>query len=334
MRVAALVGSALFQDAGRGHVEAGVPGSGAFDRYAFEAGAALLGGDGRDAALEVVGTIGVVADVGVACALTGGDGAAATLDGWPVPTWTAFEIRPGQELEFRAGACGYLSVAGGFQADPVLGSRSTCLLGPLGPPPVRSGDVVALAPRCTSDTVGDFVRPVTRGGPVRVIPGPHRAMAAARVRVLDTSRIGIRVAPTVRSAGTRPGPTPVGGAALSGAAPSGGAALSGAAPSGGAALSGAAPSGGAALSGAATLPSLPVLPGAIQVLPTGEWVVLGPDSGTMGGYPIVGVVATADLDRWAHAQVGEELDLVPISADAPAPATSVPMVVHAGRIPG
>ncbi len=46
-----------------------------------------------------------------------------------------------------------------------------------------------------------------------------------------------------------------------------------------------------------SVPSMPLVPGAIQVTPSGEAVVLGPDGGLTGGYPVVGVVATVDLDR-------------------------------------
>lgn len=45
----------------------------------------------------------------------------------------------------------------------------------------------------------------------------------------------------------------------------------------------------------ASLPSLPVLPGTIQVPPSGQPIILGPDCGTTGGYPVAAVVATVDL---------------------------------------
>jgi allophanate hydrolase subunit 2 len=46
-----------------------------------------------------------------------------------------------------------------------------------------------------------------------------------------------------------------------------------------------------------TVASMALLPGAIQLTPSGEVVILGPDGGLTGGYPVVGVVATVDLDR-------------------------------------
>ncbi len=43
--------------------------------------------------------------------------------------------------------------------------------------------------------------------------------------------------------------------------------------------------------------SQPVVPGAIQLTPSGEAIILGPDGGVTGGYPVAGVVATIDRDR-------------------------------------
>jgi allophanate hydrolase subunit 2 len=81
------------------------------------------------------------------------------------------------------------------------------------------------------------------------------------------------------------------------------------------------------------LPSLGVLPGAVQVLPSGDWMLLGPDAGTMGGYPVAGVVATADLGAWAHVRVGEVVHLeVIVAGDAPDPA--VPTVVRVQGLGG
>jgi allophanate hydrolase subunit 2 len=88
-----------------------------------------------------------------------------------------------------------------------------------------------------------------------------------------------------------------------------------------------------AVAAGASLPSLGVLPGAIQVLPSGDWVVLGPDAGTMGGYPIVGVVVSADLGRLAHVAPGQVLQLLPVAAgDAPRPV--LPRILRLGALRG
>jgi allophanate hydrolase subunit 2 len=46
-----------------------------------------------------------------------------------------------------------------------------------------------------------------------------------------------------------------------------------------------------------SLPSEPAVPGAIQIPPDGQPIVLGPDGPTIGGYPKVAVVIDADLDQ-------------------------------------
>jgi allophanate hydrolase subunit 2 len=82
-----------------------------------------------------------------------------------------------------------------------------------------------------------------------------------------------------------------------------------------------------------SLASLAVLPGAVQVLPAGDWMVLGPDAGTMGGYPLVGVVASDDLDRWAQVLPGDPVALRVIAAHE-APPVLQPRVVRVGPLAG
>ena len=151
------------------------------------------------------------------------------------------------------------------------------------------GDLLPLAETCTSGTAGDFVRAPDRRTGVRVIPGPHLRIGSCDVRVLDASRIGVRLtAGRLEGEGAR---------------------------------------------ARSDLPSLGVLPGAVQVLPSGDWMLLGPDAGTMGGYPIAGVVATVDLGAWAHVRVGEVVHLEVIDAgDAPDPAA--PAVVRVQGLGG
>lgn len=62
---------------------------------------------------------------------------------------------------------------------------------------------------------------------------------------------------------------------------------------------------GHALPGAGDVPSQPMVQGAVQLTPSGDPVVLGPDGGVTGGYPVVAVVATADLDRLSLLAVGD-----------------------------
>ena len=64
-----------------------------------------------------------------------------------------------------------------------------------------------------------------------------------------------------------------------------------------------------------SVPSMPLVPGAIQVTPSGEAVVLGPDGGLTGGYPVVGVVATVDLDRLSLLRLGDAVAFRAITID-------------------
>ena len=56
---------------------------------------------------------------------------------------------------------------------------------------------------------------------------------------------------------------------------------------------------------AGDLPSEPTLVGAVQVPPDGQPIVLGPDCGVTGGYPVIAVVLDADLDRLFQVRPGE-----------------------------
>jgi allophanate hydrolase subunit 2 len=62
--------------------------------------------------------------------------------------------------------------------------------------------------------------------------------------------------------------------------------------------------------------SLPVVPGAVQLTPDDEAIVLGPDGGLTGGYPVVGVVATVDLDRASMLAAGSDVRFAAVAVDA------------------
>jgi hypothetical protein len=113
------------------------------------------------------------------------------------------------------------------------------------------------------------VVPPARGAAIRVLPGPHLRPRGGQVRVVDASRIGVRLA--------------------------------------GGQLADPDPDTGAGPQGRPELRSLGVLPGTVQWLPTGDWMILGPDSGTMGGYPVLGVLASGDLDVVAHLGPGDRV---------------------------
>ncbi len=73
---------------------------------------------------------------------------------------------------------------------------------------------------------------------------------------------------------------------------------------------------GAAIGGERpTLPSLPMLPGAVQLPPGGRPIVLMPDAPTVGGYPVPAVVSAADLDRTGQLRPGDELRFTWVSLE-------------------
>jgi allophanate hydrolase subunit 2 len=59
--------------------------------------------------------------------------------------------------------------------------------------------------------------------------------------------------------------------------------------------------------------SEPVCPGAIQITTGGQPIVLMPDAPTVGGYPVIGVVHSADLGRVAQRLPGEPVRFVEVS---------------------
>lgn len=64
---------------------------------------------------------------------------------------------------------------------------------------------------------------------------------------------------------------------------------------------------GGSIQAGASMASAPTMPGAIQLTPGGESIVLGPDGGLTGGYPVVAVVASVDLDRISLLGVGDSV---------------------------
>jgi antagonist of KipI len=61
--------------------------------------------------------------------------------------------------------------------------------------------------------------------------------------------------------------------------------------------------------------SEPVCPGAVQVTGNGQCVVLGVDGQTIGGYPKVAQVITADLDKLGQLRPGERIRFRQVALD-------------------
>jgi antagonist of KipI len=238
---------------------AGMPVSGAMDRWAM-ATANISAGNAPDAAV-------------LECALTAGrvrfDGEARIAMCGP-DVETARSVRAGEEVELprpTAGRFLYLAVAGGVDTPPVLGSRSTYLPAGLGHA-IKTGDRIPIgSTRAGAGTGRPARRPAYEAGVVRVVEGPQRRLFS------DTEWNRFVAAEwTVSRASDRMGYR------LEGAAPV------------------AAPR--------ADLPSEAACVGAIQVPPDGWPIVLMADGPTVGGYPKIAVVITADLPILAQRQPG------------------------------
>ncbi|HUJ59008.1 MAG TPA: hypothetical protein VLX92_10960 [Kofleriaceae bacterium] len=161
----------------------------------------------------------------------------------------------------------YLAVRGGIAAPVLLGGRGALVSARLGPI-VRTGDELA---------VGDApaiapreVAPWHDAAPLRVLPGPDGdAFAAGALAALGSAPY--RVLPASDRVGTR-----LYGPAL-------------------------------ARRAGFVERSRPMVRGAIEVPPDGQPIVLGPEHPTTGGYPLIGVVASEDLDRLFATRLGGEL---------------------------
>ncbi len=267
------------QDGGRwGYRAAGVPASGALDRFAYEAANVLTGNEPRAAVLELLLSGLVVRCLAATIiAITGAD-LGATLDGNNIPSWAAYRMEPGQQLAFtqqRSGARAYLGVAGGIAVEPILGSRSTYLPGSWGGfkgRALRAGDIVEAyqGQRAKPGWLPPEHRPPYSSTPeLRCVAGPHLALfsdeasegwqATTYTLSNECDRMGYRVVGTgVEAVGT-------------------------------------------------TLPSCGVLPGVVQVPPGQAPILLMADAQTTGGYPIIGTVIGADLPLAAQLLPGDKL---------------------------
>jgi KipI family sensor histidine kinase inhibitor len=268
---------ATVQDLGRpGRAALGIARSGALDRAALRTANRLVGNPEHAACIEIaMGGFRAVATQDTWFAVTGAWGS-ATLDGHEVDADVAHAWPAGAELHlgwFAHGARAYLAIRGGIDVPPSVGSRSTDTLAGLGPAALRAGDVVAIAPEpATPIPVNDLVPwgPPPDVLEVALAPGPR------------TDRFAPSALPTVFEATWT--------------------------------VSAHADRVGIRLDGpelertdAGELPSEGMVPGALQVPPSGRPTILLADGPVTGGYPVIAVVADAALDLLAQARPGTRI---------------------------
>jgi biotin-dependent carboxylase-like uncharacterized protein len=274
------------QDLGRtGYAHLGVSRSGALDGAALIEANRLVGNPDGAAGLETTLTgVGLRAEHATTIAVTGAP-APVTVDGQPVAFGAAVAVPAGALVNVgtaRTGVRSYLAFAGGVTVVPVLGSRSTDTLSGLGPPLLRAGYVLPLgrsAPTVSGPepAAAAAVEPLPGAGvelELRLWLGPRYDWLAVAARdLLSTARYTLSV--KSNRVGAR-----LSGPALHRAV-------------------------------ATELPSEGIVLGAVQVPADGQPLIFLADHPTTGGYPVIGVVDTADLGLVAQARPGTPIRFVP-----------------------
>ena len=137
------------QDQGRiGYQQFGVSVSGVMDPRSAALANILVGNDEKEAVLDCT-MMGPHLQFNQAncIAITGGD-LMPTLDGKPIPNYTAVKVEAGQVLKFtmpKTGCRAFIAFAGGLDIPEVMGSRSTYMkakIGGLNGRKLEKGDVI------------------------------------------------------------------------------------------------------------------------------------------------------------------------------------------------
>ena len=286
--------SMTIQDPGRAGLQRfGVAEGGAVDHLAHVQGAVLLRQPASAASVEMAlmgGTFRAGAEP--LTAVVTGAVMPTTVDGRVADHGTVFVIPPGVDVAIGAaisGVYGYLSIAGGVDVPPVLGSRSTHVragFGGLEGRRLQQGDALPIGIDADANRGRRLAFTEARGGPMRFVRGLHADLLGESVRhrledepfvmTSHRDRMGARIesaAPLYRAESDR---------------------------------------------GTLSLPSSPVVLGDIQVPGDGHPVVLLADRQPTGGYPRIGTVITADIGRFVQTPIGAEVRFISIAAEAAA----------------
>jgi KipI family sensor histidine kinase inhibitor len=272
----------LVEDAGRrGMAGLGVPEAGPADPESMDLANRLVGNAAGAAGLEITArgpTLRFGHEAHLAVVASAPDGVDVHLDGHPVGADLVVPVRPGQTLtvgRVRHGLRAYVALAGGIETPLVVGSRSSDQLSGLGPGPLVAGDLLDLGRPARPH--GLLSRPplgaVGPSGPVRVVPGPHPFPAAATDALSTTEW-------SVAADSNRIGLRLEGGTPLAAGPP---------------------------------VTSTAMVTGAVQVPPDGNPIVLMVDHATLGGYPVIACVISADLARLGQLRPGDRLVFSPVS---------------------
>lgn len=277
------------QDTGRfGYRHLGVSTSGVMDPLALRCGNSLLENAPDAACIEVqTFPFKIRFDKNVSFVVTGAEGVVTLGDKTLLP-WSVATGHAGDILTLNRPAVGarmYLCVHGGIDVPVVLGSRSTQLRGNFGGylgRPLQVDDQIAGAGGCVPDGFGVIppAQALTVGGneekektiTLRAIPATDYALFTEDARAYFWSTSWQITAQSNRL-----------GYRLKGEA--------------------------LKLEHPVELRSYGVIPGIIQVPPSGEPIVQMADANTAGGYPRIATVIEADLWRFAQARIGSFVQL-------------------------
>lgn len=274
------------QDCGRiGLSRIGLPAAGAMDQRALRIANALVGNPAGEAAIELAfaGLIGraIGGDIEMAVA---GALADITCETRKEVTHQSFVLRDGETLRIGpliTGAFAVVAIAGGIAVPPMLGSRSLDLragIGGLDGRALRPGDRLPLnGSRVPFLSRWSAAVPLDRDAPIRIVLGPQDDAFTERGLQTLIDRPYVVSNAVSRMAYRLDGP-PI-----------------------------------ERRSGVEIL-SDGTLPGSIQVPPDGQPIVLMADRQTIGGYPKIGTVISADLGRLAQRRPGEEVRFAMVSA--------------------
>lgn len=272
------------QDLGRqGLRHLGIAQGGALDALALRRANALLGNAADAAALELFAgplELRCERDAWFACC---GAAFEITVDGRSLPGEWRFPLRAGQTLRVQgplAGRCGVLAFDGGLDLAPELSARATDLragFGGLQGRALKRGDRLPLGPAARLRGARGLQAPDLEPT-LRLLPGPELDLLSATARKRFWG-LGWQLSPQCDRMGAR-----LSGEAL----------------------------------GTRAMPELPshgVMPGLVQLPPSGQPIVLLADAQTTGGYPRLGHVIAADLWKLAQWRPGQDLRFVETSME-------------------
>ncbi|VVQ26380.1 5-oxoprolinase/urea amidolyase family protein [Pseudomonas fluorescens] len=281
----------VLQDMGRpGQTGQGVSRSGALDLGALRAANRAVGNPSDMACVEaVLGGLSFICHGRAVIAVTGAQTPVTITNAsglqWSAENYQPIELEAGDKVSLGsplAGLRSYLSIRGGFEVAPVLGSLSTDTLAQVGPPALAAGDQLGFTTLTTGTSVSlneapAFDLPTTANiVTLDVVMGPRTDWftedAIARLssqlwRVTSQSnRVGIRLA----------GETPL------------------------------------ERSNHQELPSEGTSVGAIQVPASGQPVLFLADHPLTGGYPVIAAVASYHLDLAGQIPVNAQIRFNPV----------------------